>query len=133
MKRIQQITQFNCCLLCAALQLMGNGVLETLGVIDQEARQFLGKAVEGMVSDIILTLDNETFSLVLKLAFVYLYRNIHPETWCPFLHGRVEIQKHRQIYLHLEKYLRTIECTFSGKLTNARSCTSILVSTPRIQ
>ena len=51
---------------------MGNGVLQTSGVIDQEARQFLGKAVEGMASDIILTLDNETFSFVLKLGFCVL-------------------------------------------------------------
>lgn len=40
---------------------MGDGVLESSGVIDQEARQFLGKAAEGMVCDIKL------LSLILKI------------------------------------------------------------------
>ena len=60
----------------AALQLVGNGVLETSGVIDQEARQFLGKAVEGMASDIILTHDTKHFNFV---AFEYLHRILYPD------------------------------------------------------
>ena len=70
---------------------MGNGVLETSGAIDQEARQFLGKAVEGMASDIIVTFDNNAFIILSEMgARLYLHKIIYPESWCTSLHGDVD-------------------------------------------